>query len=410
MMSDENILVNPYSNPEVTKVPVREVVTDFAGVSFSSPVFEKTQDQPQGGAASSSFDRGGSDSSDKFRNYGEHVSINLETFGRFGNPKTVKFRPFTVKEVSDLTMCRPDDMIETLVAILNQCKLDNNFQVEDLLIEEMFEVLVGMKLFFHSKDHTHRWICTCQNDLPESERKLSEFPIDLKTLKYKSIEEAEELLRQRFAEMLSQMTQEQKQNYIEKKYGQVLDMTDDQLVKDIQIKEPIQIVNGSDRFEFHFPRVRDMVVGMRMAIDKYTGLMRRVKARQPKHGQPGDMVREEKENELKKLEHEKQKEMAFNFRALSLRSKNGLVMTDKIRIEEFGMIPGNLLSSFIAYTDDIEFGICDERDITCNLCGKTERRVLQREINFLELLPIDMGEKPSAKRNIGNNPSAIIFM
>lgn len=345
----------------------------------------------------------------EFKVRGDVAKISLETYGRFSVPKVIHFRDYTTKDVSDLTLARPEDLLESLVAVLNTL-VEEKIKVEDLLVEEFYEVLIGMKMqFYNSSEHTHRWMCSCQNKVPEEERKASEMLMDLAKITYTSIEKAEENFKVYLAEYLKTLSPEEFQRYVMAKYGSSEPKTIEEIVEDFLVKEPIIIKANGHTYEFQFPRVGDLIRGMKIAYEKYNGLIRRAQNKQM-HGVGADQIQEIRAVEVEKLEHEKQKAAIFNSRALSLVKMDGMPLPYPQRIAEYGKIPRNVLASMVNFLEQIKFSIDYETDIVCNLCGKSEARLLQRDINFIELLPFDTGSKPASSRKSGDIASAVIFM
>ena len=63
--------------------------------------------------------------------------------------------------------------------------------------------------------------------------------------------------------------------------------------------------------------------------------------------------------------------------------------SDEKKVEEYKLLKRSEYFDINNYISDIAYGIQDERELSCRVCGKTERRLLQREINPLEILPLD---------------------
>ena len=60
------------------------------------------------------------------------------------------------------------------------------------------------------------------------------------------------------------------------------------------------------------------------------------------------------------------------------------------KIEKYTNLPKNVMFGFINALEKIKFGVTYDVEIECDLCQEDnkERRLLQRDISFIELLPI----------------------
>lgn len=347
----------------------------------------------------------------KLMNSGGKAKINYESAGRFSIPEYLLFSDYTVKHISDITLSREDDIIENLLVVLNELAehpSTPNVDVGDMTVEEFLETLVGMKMFFNTAKHKHVWMCSCQNDVPEGQQKLSEMEIDLKSLQYKSIEESEREMRANYLELFKTFTDEEWKQYIVNRYEEPLQITREEEVAKIFISEPI-IVNADNGnfYSFRLPRIRDVVIGYKLACKKFDGKIRLIKSRQ-EHGVPLAELQAKKEEEIKIVQHEKMKAAIMYAQSMTLLSENETLLSDDEKVEKYGALSRQVLMDLTQFTEAIQFGIYHEMDVTCNHCGKTERGWLQSKLNPIELLPID-DTRPNTERKLGRSTAVNVY-
>lgn len=345
----------------------------------------------------------------KFERKGETVKINYETNGRFSIPATGYLRNYSVGDISELAVSKEEDILETIVAILNELNTDKTIKAEEMLMEEFYETLVGLKVQYGGRKHKHKWQHKCQDDLPQEEKKLSTTEIDLATLNYVSIEAAEEKLRDFYRKQFDTMSDEDWAAYVESKYkGQVSPSKEEELAG-ITIKEPIYLKSGDNVLEFVFPRIGHAAKGIKMAFKEYNEKVRRLKAKQI-HGMPKEERDELMRDEIGKLEKDKQRKAIISSRAMSLVRKNGKELNVWEKVAEFEKLDINLMGQLNRFFDSIEFGIVDERELLCDLCNESERRVLHRTFSPIELLPSESNNNDAARGELGVVATTIIHM
>lgn len=347
---------------------------------------------------------------DKFYNRGGTVAINYETMGRFSIPSTLYFKDYSVNDENDLLLTRREDLLETEISVLNKLKNeDAKCQVEDMLIEEFFETLIGIKKQFDTTQHTHLWICSCQDELPIAEQAVNELVIDLNTIQYKSIIEADEILKDYYREKFKTLSPEAWQEYIITRYKDdpnvsLTELTPEEELKNIRIKEPMQI--KTDRlYSFRFPRIGDLVKARKIASKEYNIKIKEVQARK----NPNVLLKDlnfQKEEDIKKLEKEEAKYTFLVTRALSLISVDGRELTDSEKIQIFSHLPRTTDAKIKEFLTQFKFGIQHEQEFVCPICGKTDKRLLQREIDPHELLPTFS----VTKRDIRQSPGIDIYV
>jgi hypothetical protein len=347
---------------------------------------------------------------DKFINHGDTVKINYESMGRFSIPKTLYFKGYSVNDISDLAVSKEEDILETMVAILNNLCTDKTVKVENMLMEEFYETLIALKATFNSRIHKHRWMHKCQDKEPQEDRKFSSSDVDLATLNYDSILKAEEKLKEYYGKKFSLMKPEEWSNYVLSKYKGASTPTKDEEADGVKIKEPITLVVNGDELEFQFPRIGDVVRGLKLAFRDFNGKVSRLKAKQQPHGMTLEEWKEYKDEELEKYEKEKQKTAILASRAMSLVKKNGEDLEYLDRLAIFKSLPVNVMESLTNFFDSVRFGVQDERELPCDLCGSMEKRSLHRELSPIELLPIESSDPVKTGRDTGIVTTTIIYM
>ena len=111
-----------------------------------------------------------------------------------------------------------------------------------------------------------------------------------------------------------------------------------------------------------------------------------------------------KEEELEDIQIQKSKDLMLYSKALSLISYDGKDLTDdQEKIGLFRKIRRTDMIEFINAMDKIKFGIQDERNFECPICGEVEQRLLQREFMFYEFVPLDTDAKHRLEGTPGIN-------
>jgi hypothetical protein len=338
------------------------------------------------------------------------IDIHYETNNRFSIPSSLYFRDYTIEDVNNLTLSRQEDLLENLLVILNNAvNEDANCKIEDMLMEEFLETLVGIKMQFNIHLHQHPWVCDCQNGVTGKDQVVNQTEIDLKTIKYKSIEEADEYIRSMYKPTFEVMSKEDFKKYLVLKYGNdpmvdVDNWTIEQELEKIQVKEPI-IIDGKDgkSYTFRFMRVKDVIEAQKKASQKYAGKIKQVNSKQPLHGMGLADQKALKEKEIEELQYQQAKDTILYARAFTLEAVDGRKLKEEEKFNIYKNIPRSVLFDFINFMDEIKFGIQDERDFTCPLCGTVKQRSLQLSINPYELLPLDLATKGKQRQFAGIN-------
>jgi len=319
--------------------------------------------------------------------------VEFETMGRFGNPDVAYFGDYTHSDLTSLALCRSEDRLENVVFILNRIKNDPSWKVENLLIEEFFEVLLTMKRIYNTQTHQHRWYCECQEELPEAERVASEFDIDIDSINYTSILACDENIRQNYALVYNNVSDDEWQGFLQRRFPEGdprQHLTRAEYVENLEIGDNLSVrADNGDFYVYRFGRVGDIIKGMKIGSKEWNYRLREIKKKSTNTGRTKAVVLYERNREIEDLEKKKAESIISATQGLSLVSFNGKTLTsdqDKIQISR--AMPRDAVVKLTKLQDMMNFGVNDERDFVCNLCGKTERGFLQRTISPLELLPI----------------------
>jgi hypothetical protein len=336
----------------------------------------------------------------KFYNRGGRVTVKFESNGRFSAPPEMYFTDYSVEHVNDLTLSTLETIYETLISIMDRIKNpDAGVSITELTIEEFLEALVGIKLQFNTYKHIHRWIDDCQINASDKERKISEVEIDLRTIQYRSIEQAELDLRKFYKEnYFDEWTDEEFKEYLINRYAEeplddIDTWTREQELETIMIKEPINYKHPDtgNLYSFKLMRVGDLLEAQKLIRLKYDPKIRIIKNRPNPHGVMLLEVQEQKEREIQAIKENEAKEAILYAQAMTLIKFNGKeISSHEERYELFKELTRGDQFDFSDFLSHIQFGIYDERELTCNLCGKPSKRLLQQEFTPIELLPLDI--------------------
>lgn len=344
--------------------------------------------------------------SQKYFNRGGTVAINYESCGRFSIPSTLYFKDYTIEDVNNLAISRQEEILENVVTILNKSvNQDANCKIEDMTVEEFLETLIGIKAQFNTNQHVHRWLCSCQEKEQEEERTPSETIIDLTTLQYTSIEQADSKLREYMKETFESMSDEEWKSYLFEKYkdsplDSIESYTKEEELAKIKIKEPIMYFVNGHSYEFRLTRIGDLVTAQKLASKQAAPKIKQIQSRKEPNI-PLLELKTKKEKEIEDVKFEQTRKATLYSRALSLLKVDGKPLPENERIEYYKNLPRQALLDFITLIDNAVFGVNDEREITCNLCGKTERRSLRQDINPVELLPLDPDSSRTVRKSSG---------
>jgi hypothetical protein len=345
------------------------------------------------------------------------VGIEFSTGGRFTTPKLGYYKYYTTKQINDLGLTRQDDKLETLLSILNQVNVNNEIQAEDLLLEELFEVVVAIKRKFRGNWHTHKWYCEeCQKDVEDKDKVVSEMDIDLSTLKEISIEESDDnfrsFMKQRYEKLKTQnptiFLQQMKILKPDLSIDIPNDVNIDEVLKNINIKEPFNITCPvtKKKYSFRFTRVGDYIKAKRFIDLKYSPQLKNVK--KERWNSKGSLAefKHSQEFKLNQLNEQKAKDTLLAAKAFSLVTVNGKELKDTERFNELSNMNPITAEALAEVLENQKFGIQDERDYTCNLCGHTERGYLMRRTSVLEFI---LDNSSSNGRSRLSNEEIVLF-
>jgi len=346
----------------------------------------------------------------KLQNKSGKVKIEYESMGRFDTPPVLYFSGYTVDHIDNFALVTEENIFETLVTIIEDLKYSNeNVKIEDMLIEEFFETLIGIKAQFNTTKHIHRWTCDCQDDLSDKEKTVIETIVDLSTLNDSciSILESDEKYRNICREMFSD--KDVFASYLKMKYGKNADINEYNLedeLNEIQVKEPYTVPDGKDIYKFRFLRIRDLIIASRYINKKYSYKIKALKSKQI-HNVKASELKKIKDEELEKLNQEKGRDFIRALKSAALVGCNNKIFESlEEKIEAYQHIPIGVFMEAASFLEDIKFGINKEQDFECPICGCSEKRLLQLEFNFLEFIP----NKSDTLHGIQNITRRHIFM
>ena len=344
-----------------------------------------------------------------YDNYGSTVKIDLESNGRFGNPKTIVLKDYTARHINDLVTTKEDDLLETLMSILNECVVSpEKFDIGDLTNEEFYEVILGMKVAFDTPILKHKWIHeedSCQGKKQDDEKEISESIINLREITSLPIEESDEKIKIFYKEKFDSMTEQEFKEYIIIKYGEEKSITKEEELNNIKIQEPFLIKGYETDYEFKLIRMKDLLMAYKMASKEINHKIRVVQNKTIRRGDDEDRIKSEKENDVEKLKREKARKVLEYAQAMSLSyvRRNGKriqLKTIEEKINEYNTMPRNVLLNYLQAIDTIKYGVDSEIHLNCNLCDGIERGYLQRLISPFLLLPLYQTERNTTTRDV----------
>jgi len=344
-----------------------------------------------------------------YDNYGSTVKIDLESNGRFGNPKTIVLKDYTARHINDLVTTKEDDLLETLMSILNECIVSpENFDIGNLTNEEFYEVILGMKVAFDTPILKHKWIHeedSCQGKKQDDEKQVSESILDLRNITSLPIEESDEKIKIFYKEKFDSMTEQDFEEYIIIKYGEEKSITKEEELNNIKIQEPFLIKGYETDYEFKIIRMKDLLMAYKMASKEINHKIRVVQNKTIRRGDDEDRIKSEKESDVEKLKREKARKVLEYAQAMSLSyiRRNGKriqLKTIEEKINEYNTMPRNVLLNYLQAIDTIKYGVDCEIHLNCNLCDGIERGYLQRLISPFLLLPLYQTERNNTTRDV----------
>lgn len=318
--------------------------------------------------------------------------IDFCTGGRFSAPKELYFKGYSVEDITTLTTSSQEEILETTLAILNKLHGDPQYNSADFLPDEFLETLLNLKVRYNTSKHTHTWLCDCQYSLTEDEQEFSSSEIDLKKIEFIDIKEADNDLKEVYKNYFKNEEDFKsylKQRYPEKSEDELKEITTEDELENIYIKEPVKIDFKGNSYSFRFPRMKDMILGTKKAQSKYKPEIKKI---QKKKIDANKNIREQKDAKKGAIELIKRKiakDALIYSKALSMIAKNNEPLKEEEKFEEWKEFDPKLANELDSYFNP-PFGLQGEFDLWCPHCESTKRRLLRNEPTLIwELLPLD---------------------
>jgi len=339
-------------------------------------------------------------------NIANQVKIDFETMGRFDTPSSLSFSGYTVDHIDNFALVTEDNILETLVSITEELKDKNSSdEIGNMLIEEYFEVLIGIESRFNTVNHMHRWVCDCQRDVDENSRIINETIIHLPSLQFTSIEQADEKLKEICRESFE--TEGVFKNYLSLKYGEdasIEEFNKEDEISKMKVSEPYSILDENILYKFRYLRIKDLLFANEYVNKKYAGKIKAIKNKQI-HNVKAFELKQIKEDEMEALTKKKNQEFLRALRKCTLVEYNGkqlFELEDKMEVQ----LPINVALKTTDFLDKLKFGVTHKQDFDCPICGKSEQRSLYLEFNFIEFVPVKLDPRNEVRGITGGN----IFM
>jgi hypothetical protein len=351
-------------------------------------------------------------SSGKYKAKGNLVEVTFESGGRFSLPESMFFEDYSVTDIQEFAVADMDNLLETLVVILDKLKnQDCPISVAKATPNEFLEILIGMNIKFDNAIYKHMWLCNCQLGLHEDEQNINESIINLADLKFRSIEEVDENFQKQYKPIFDKMPDGEFRRYLEERYKNnevdIRGRTRDDEVSSMQVKEPVNYKNNKngDIYSFNLMRIENVINAQKMVKDKYRPLLKSLQNRK-NMGQSMETFKAEKEEELKKIDRMKAKDIITYSEALALHSVNSVELKDNDeKINAYVGLKRDDYFDLETFLKGIDYGIYYDKKLSCPHCGDSEGRILQQDINPLELLPIDPDSKERGLRGDDRGPN-----
>lgn len=350
--------------------------------------------------------------------YAGSVEIQYESMGRFSTPEILHFKDYTNNDINNLTLSNDDDLLDTLLTILNANKMDEkDFNIEDMTAEDLMETLIAIKIQFESPFQEIRWICPCQADKEDSDRIVNDFSFDLRTATYISIEQVDEILKEELSSLFMDLSEDEFKQFLIKKYkdnplDDIDSYTREMEIAKIKVNDLIYVMSGDDIYGFRYPRIKDILKAKKYSDKIYLPKIKSVQNRKEANV-PLFELKMKKEKEIKSLKEEQAKLIILYAESMMLVSKNEVELTDYEKFVEYKeVMPRNISNYIHDVFDKIQFGLQHEMELVCPICGETEKRSLQQVLDPRELLPNRNGRKStpiSTSRESGQHSRAIIY-
>jgi hypothetical protein len=161
---------------------------------------------------------------------------------------------------------------------MNSMQDTPSFDCKNFFPEEFLETLILHKIYYQGSIHKHIWMCDCQKGLEDEDQQACTTEIDLKELKFSTIEDAEEKLRKNRLEIFKQLPNEQFLNYLKDKYGNIPDNISPEIeAQNIKIKEPFKLSFNGNVYSVRYSRIGDIIEAQKITQRIYSNELKRVK-------------------------------------------------------------------------------------------------------------------------------------
>lgn len=342
------------------------------------------------------------------------VKVDYESEGRLKQPNYIYFNDYSIEDISSITIAREEDLLDNLVAALNKMKTsDCEFPIEDLSSENLLDTLIALKQQFVGDEHIHHWVCECQHQRESSEQIVNEKILKLSEFNYRGISEADEKMREAFRERFDDMTDEQWKEYLLGRYkDNPVDLstyTKEEELKTIKINDTINIHHDGHVYTFRTYNVtRDLLKAKKYALDKWNPKIKAIQNRREANV-PLAELKDRKEQEIEKLRIEQAQAILLYNKALMLEKFDHHAIPDIEKLGLYRKLPRFIQNQLEDILDNIEYGLYDEVEFDCPLCGTSNKRLLQHEINPIEFLPYRDSNRVKNVSTTGNNRKSAGF-
>ena len=318
-------------------------------------------------------------------NLGEYVKVNLSTGGRFDFPDIVYFKPYTMDDITSLNAARPEDLIETLIYVLNKNKLPSiTTDCEKLKLEEVLDITA--KLYGEAYDPVVEYPIECESKECESNKPFFT-KLNINNLNILSIENIEDNIKDAWRELFEKDSQAFA-DYVSVKYDNQSDITIDQAINDLLIKEPFSIVMHDNKvLNIKFVTVGDLAFATKRAYSKYSFQLRKVNDKKYKQLSDED-AKIQKQIDFENIQIEMFKELSAGANAASLVSIDGVPFNSfEEKISFYKAMPPKYAERFKANSERLKFGINHEIEAVCPACGEKKISPLEHGNLLYDFIP-----------------------
>lgn len=344
---------------------------------------------------------------DELKKTAGYIKIEYSSNGRFWIPPELHFRELNTKEIADLSSSSIDTLLENLIMVLKECVLEKEVNMEDMTPEEFLETLIALKLEY-TVEHEHFFICeNCsQEDFELEDIKPSTYKLDLTTLNYTEIEEADEKLKEYYRPILESFSKEEFNSYLIQRYKEdpledIDSWTLDKELETIKVKNEYSIPFDGKKYSFRWLKISDLVYAQKEVDKKYKPQIKKI-IKEKYANMPYAEQKLLKKEKIDKIKESKNKDIAYYSLSMSLDKIDGKSLSLSEKLDKY-KLPQSIANSIGEYLKTCEFGLSDKRVIVCDKCNHEQERWLQHSITFVELLPLNnVTKRRSAtdKRNV----------